>query len=363
MAFNVAANICAPILAHDPSAFPSTFGVLGADWLQLTLLALLCSLLALSLVYILTKLLGGGAAGGSAPLNAWVKFEFFQLFATAMLVVLTSSVIIFGMCSFDMSLLDNSPNSHYVNNVTGQPLNMLDIIQNYFAKLEQVAYMLFAFFVYVVGILNNMAKLALQSGPVGTGFSESPLESLLQINNLLFLMVSGFVISFLTLQVQMRMMGYISVAALYYLFPFGIFFRAFEPTRAFGGTLMGLSIALFLFYPILLVFNDYMIYGSIDDMRQELDAGIVSTDAQLGSNTDAAPTLADGQSLATELTNGGIASGISNSITFLFKPIMLYFIAAVVLPIINFTLLVEIARGLTKLLGEEMDVTNLTRLI
>jgi hypothetical protein len=42
---------------------------------------------------------------------------------------------------------------------------------------------------------------------------------------------------------------------------------------------------------------------------------------------------------------------------------MFYIMAAVVLPIINFAVLVEITKGLTKIMGEELDVSNLTRLI
>jgi hypothetical protein len=42
---------------------------------------------------------------------------------------------------------------------------------------------------------------------------------------------------------------------------------------------------------------------------------------------------------------------------------MLYFIAAVVLPVINFAVLAEVARALTHLLGEEIDISNLTRMI
>jgi len=45
------------------------------------------------------------------------------------------------------------------------------------------------------------------------------------------------------------------------------------------------------------------------------------------------------------------------------KPIMVYFIAAVMLPVINFIVLVEIARSATGFLGDEIDVSNLTRLI
>jgi hypothetical protein len=387
MTLNIAENICRPATLGD---FPNSFGVLGAGWIPLVLLALLCSLLALSAIYILSKILGGsGIPASSAPsagmgmaypgmtqssaLNAWVKFEFFQLFATATLVVLTSSVIIFGMCSFDMSFLDNSLTSHYVSHVSGhegEPLNMLQIVENYFDDLEGVGYMLFGFLMAVVGYINFIARLALTSHPLGVGFSESPLESLLQLNNLIFMMVSGFVISFLSLNLQLRMMEYISVAALYYMFPFGIFFRAFEPTRAFGGTLMGLAIALFLFYPMLLVFNDFMIYGAITDVTQEMNnsgmlAGANANLSQITSLTHGTDSITSANTavLMTKVGTGNVASGITTETTWLLKPLMLYFIAAIILPVINFTILVEIARGLTKTLGEEVDVTNLTRLI
>jgi hypothetical protein len=45
------------------------------------------------------------------------------------------------------------------------------------------------------------------------------------------------------------------------------------------------------------------------------------------------------------------------------KPAMLYVMAAVILPVINFAILVEIARSLTSMLGEDLDVSNLTRMI
>ena len=55
--------------------------------------------------------------------------------------------------------------------------------------------------------------------------------------------------------------------------------------------------------------------------------------------------------------------GITGGFLFLIKPLMLYVIAAVVLPVINFIVLVEITRGATSFLGDEIDVSNLTRLI
>jgi hypothetical protein len=43
--------------------------------------------------------------------------------------------------------------------------------------------------------------------------------------------------------------------------------------------------------------------------------------------------------------------------------LMVFSIAAVLLPIINFMIYIEIARELSKLMGTEMDLSNLTRMI
>ncbi len=352
MGLNIAENICAPILSGAPSDFPGSFGILGADWLQLTFLALLASLLALSIIYMLSFFLKQNAAA------AWAKFELFQLFATAMLVVMTSSVLIVGMCSFDMRILD--PDRYADPQNPNRPMNMLDIVDRYFGELEKAGGMLFAAFLFIINILTNLFKAMFLSSPLGVGGNESPLESLMQLNNMFFILISGFVISFLMLGVQTRMVEYISIAALYYLFPFGVFFRAFEPTRAFGGTLIGLSISLFLFYPALLVFNDYVVYGPVSEINQELEDSIDRGDTQVSGQQGGMP---DSQVIVNGIESGDLASGIGGSVLVVFKPLMLYFVAAVVLPIINFIILVEVARGLTRLLGEEVDITNLTRLI
>ena len=351
MGLNIAENVCAPILSGSPSAFPGSFGILGADWIGLTFLALLCSLFALVIVYVLSSIFKQNAAA------VWAKFELFQLFATAILVLMTTSFIIFGMCSFDMRILD--PQRYADPNNPDQMRNLLDIVEDYFRHIEATGNLLFGILVYLVNWLTGLARLGLRSSPIGVGWNENPLESLMQLNNMFFILISGFVISYLMVVVQLRIIEFMSIASLYYLFPFGIFFRAFEPTRAFGGTLIGIAITFFLFFPVLIVFNDYMVYGAMDEANAQMVGAIASGDAQMqqGNASPSGIFIADGAQ------DGSLERGLSSSVSFVFRPLMLYMIAAVVLPVINFTILVEIARGLTKLLGEEVDVTNLTRLI
>lgn len=368
----LAETVCKQVLTNAGAltTSPQSFGILGTGWLPLTALALASSLLILVLMNIFASFLR------NQQLAAWCKFELFQIFGTAVIALLVITAIVEGMCGFDMSFLDSSAGSHYKNCAPNQLMkgspthcNMYEIADRYLGELENVGELLFYYLMWVVKWINFLSKITWESRPLGFGSSDSPLDSLSQVNSLFFYMIGGFVTSFVLLQLQVRILDYMSIAVLYYLFPFGIFFRAFEPTRGFGGTLIGLSLAFFLFYPIIIVFNDYMMHGSISDTRNSAsvmselgfavdDANAKAKEGKTGTNQ----TAVAGQDPSL-LPKDAISNDITGSIMFLLKPVALYFIAAVVLPIINFIVLVEITRGLTELFGEEVDVSNLTRLI
>jgi len=357
----------------NPNLFPEYFGILGNGWFSLSLVALLTSLLILALVYMAAAILR------NQQLISWTKFELYQVLATAVVVLFTIYAIVGGLCHFDLTFLGEDPSApygnRYIDPATGGKMSMYDIVQRYFDEMIKGGNLLFMYMMYVVKQINFLAKVMWLSSPLGVGSSESPLESLGQMNNLLFIMVSGYIVSYLLLYLQLRMVEYLTIAVLYFLFPFGIFFRAFEPTRTFGGTLIGLSISLMLFYPILLVFNDYIVWKSLDVPASQTEVGAAifqaeSSDNFYGSNKATYTRMSNELQLmriSDESTRSammeGFSTGIVGGILFLLKPIMQYFIGAVVLPVIDFILLVEITRGVTHFFGEEIDITNLTRLI
>lgn len=356
-------KVCEAIIGST-ATFPTQWGILGASWVELTGLALLGSLLMLALVYMLGNLLR------NQQLLAWSKFELFQILATAV-VVISSIAWVAGMCSFDMTFLDAA---HYSDPAYYPPNpHMDDIIQNYFNQIEEVGGLIFYYLMSTIKWINFIAKALWTSNPMGIGSVDSPLESLAQVNSLFFFMMGGYVTSFLLLQLQMRMLNYMAVACIFYLYPLGIFFRAFEPTRAFGGTMIGLSLAMFLFYPIVLVFNDYLIWHQLYDpadphaVKGELYGAIGTADANANKpnaqSLQQNPKQLDPNTAQGKTMRNGLVENTVSGVMFLFKPIMVYMIAAVVLPVINFIVVVEITRGLTAMFGEEIDVTNLTRLI
>lgn len=328
--------------------FPAVFGLLGSDWMMLSVLALLVSLLMLSLAYIFANFLR------NQPLLAWTKFEMFQIFATALILSMTYMAVV-TTCSLDMGFLDDGSGSYLGK-------SMYDIIEDYFGTLKSTGALLFGYLMIVVRIIGVVSGITYLSNPIGLGMDDSPMQSLGQLNTIVFYMMSGFSTSYLLIGIQMRIVDYMGYAALYYLLPFGIFFRAFEPTRNFGGTLIGLSMTFFLFYPVILVFNDRLLRGPLQEQGVVLSAAETGMQTTIGSgnpDTSESPSQAFGTPTAATDLVGGISSGL----IFALKPLMLYFIAAVILPALSFIVLVETARSLTRLLGEEIDVSNLTRMI
>ena len=327
--------------------------VLGSDWLLLSVLALVVSTIALSLLYMLASFLRNTA------LLTWTKFELFQVFGTVAIMVFFGTTLL-GICTFDMSWLN--PQSQ--QNPHGYPvgINMYQIIDDYFSKMQEVGYTIFLYIMYISKILTYMSRLTVMSSPLGVGSNENPLETMGQLNSLIFIMLSGFITSFLMLQLQMRMLDYLAFACLGFLFPFGIFLRCFEPTRSFGGTLLGISVSLFLFYPILMVFNDYVMYAQLSAITAEQKSYIQAADTASKSNETGKP---DAGTQMGALWGGfnSFSELLADGVLIFVKPVMVYFVGAVMLPVINFIVLVEITRGTTAFMGDELDVSNLTRLI
>jgi len=361
---SLALTACTPIIGAG-ATFPNVFGVLAGDWKVLTFLALLCSLLALTLIYIFANFLR------NQGLLTWCKFELFQALGTATIFIFIL-VWATGMCEFKMNFLnDPARGIDYGDGTAGNPYkNMYAIVDSYFDTLKNLGYVLFSYAMYISKIITFWQKVTYFSSPLGLGVTDNPLDSLGQLNSVLFFMISGFATSFLLLDLQRRMMEYMAYAALYYFLPFGIFFRGFEPTRGAGGALIGISLAFFLFYPVTLTFNDYMTRSTFTSVYGELDqAAVTATNSinggGLNKEEDAKNNLnqVDINQQSGQANTQSMISGLSSATIFLIKPVALYMIAAVVLPVINFIVLVEITRGLTKLMGDELDVSNLTRLI
>lgn len=391
MAVCVPFNGGAPAFGFGPGGFPTVFGLdvsLGGSWLGFAFVAMMAGTMVLTMLFFLSQLLHNG------KLEAWVKFEFFQVLATAVLAGLIAASI-WGMCTFDASILDTARyrSGDYQScstTVNGQmSVPPYCIAQKYLWHMRAIGQDIFQALMALNYVFSYMFKMVWESRPLGIGYTIEPLAGFQQLQNLFLIGISGFVVSFLSVIIQQKVLDYMLIAMPFFFMPIGIVLRSFPVTREFGGAVMALVISSLFFYPLLIVFNDVMLYSEMQDLQtgRALDPAFKQAMASMnranwdkGTSTSATG-LADyqkaGDYISTGLTpdfrsipwQGGtlpIQEEMKEMSYFIFWPwqvVMVYVIAAVVLPLINFIVYVEIARGFSKLLGAELDLTNISRMI
>ncbi|MFH0927354.1 MAG: hypothetical protein V1822_02130 [Candidatus Micrarchaeota archaeon] len=404
------------------SAFTQTSfeNALGGDWLALVFLGLLGMVFLLSLIYMAAQIFR------FPKMEAWARFELFQVLATAVIAIMVAGSL-YWMCHFDVTFMygPNGGASQKLIEESKADCGMAGAdeftpycaAQGFLGKLETRGRDMAQILIAINYVLSYMFSVIWNSSPMGIGFAVEPLAGFNQIMNVFLVAVSGFVLSYLTVLVQMRVLDYFLIAIPFYFLPLGLLLRTFAPTREFGGAVVGFSVASLFFYPMLLVLNDAAIFAPFDAfvnnsgvLANSFYSGDESAYAKYtGSMADVSQSimgngiqpLEGGQQMDENFgiydgvdrsglpvedgggrdisqvskfftepdpdTQNSIIGGrtweLSETIFWPYQLIFVYSIAAVVLPIINFVVYIEIARELTHLFGVQMDLTNLTRLI
>ena len=449
--------------------------VLGGNWMHLVLLGLLLSSGLIVLLYMLSRALR------IPRLEGWTRHEFFQIAATAGLALLAAGLL-WQMCTFNISFLSPDyqgpagaalmasacPGTH--PQVNGQSVvTPYCAAQSYLSRIKARGEVLFTSLVGINGAMSYLFRITWESRPLGIGYTLEPLAGLQQIQNVFLVGVSGFLIAYLSVIIQMRILDYIVSAVPYYFLPMGLLLRCFPPTREFGGALIGFSFASLLFFPLILVVNDVMLYTSLQSVTTPTDAAgnpidFSTFNSQLyGSNPlvagplplqDLSKLRAGDSSLGVPVgrilyqrsdlaifqppasqdnyfaqvdsgsnqlmvykmsgtfspSSGGAAinerwgmyeshpnasgswpvknsqgtpiadftgqdpsapdqpldlrsSELTTALLWPAQMVMIFSLAAVLMPIINFMIYIEIARSMTRFVGAEMDLSNLTRMI
>ncbi len=470
-------NYCSTLL------FPAQ-GVPGAaipnvpwgSWMNLVFIGLLFSAVLMVMLYMLSRALR------IPRMEAWTRHEFFQILATAGLAIM-AGFLLFQMCTFNIAFLSASlyqspaglAEIHRACPNTPTEFNGRPIVTSYCAaeayltKIKQRGEVLFTSLIGINGAMSYLFRITWESRPLGIGYTLEPLAGLQQIQNVFLVGVSGFMVSYLSLLIQQRILDYMMVAVPFYFMPLGLLLRCFAPTREFGGSLMGFCFASLLFFPLILVVNDVVIYTSLDDVTspklangnvislEELNQQIYGSNTKMGGpiglmdlskigtsshslgipiakilyqradliifqsdktkpvyyfarkestssgdkiqlyqmtgsfDTNAAgaginerwgmyeplPDSKGNYPMKTTSTGTPIQyftdpdpsasapreNQLATSMLWPAQMVMIFSVAAVLMPIINFMIYIEIARGITRVIGHEMDLSNLTRMI
>ncbi|MBS3069550.1 hypothetical protein J4441_04250, partial [Candidatus Micrarchaeota archaeon] len=278
-------DICKDITLQSTAGdISSKFTGAGMDWLPLVLVGLAITVGFLVVLYMLGNFMR------NAKLLAWVQSELFQVFATGMLASLIMALIL-GTCNFPADILSGSAEDagrsiyavadSYIDWGVLQGVKVFGLIisANFFVGLTSGFY--FAF------------------DPLGVGSRLSPMGAFSQISNIMYVMMSTFMVSFLVFATQKLIIEYIVLAMTYFFLPLGLIMRALSPTREFGGAMVGLALGMLIFYPLLVVFNKTLVQGP---MEREFDK--MSTDLK---NLDVVSVLSQMELMPKKMLVGGIS--------------------------------------------------------
>ena len=315
-----------------------------ASWQVLSALGIVTSWFIVSLAYMVGNFLD------NIGLMARAKSEIWEIITTT-LILGSVLVIVSTACTF--------PGSYINPALTSDSGNLFKVAENYLFWLRNAT---MATFKDLMTMNNSISKKLSMMGGVGyfgIGLSAQPFAGLQPLMNILNLFMNAVMICLIITIAQITILKFIEAGAFSVLLPVGIVCRSFPFTRQFGGSLIAISIGLFIFYPLMLVVDD-AIMGS-PSLNPANISVINSEHVEAGEPRDVASSMAaaGGTGAALGVVDLVIAYFVNKPVTGLGGIAL----AALILPAINGVVFVAVVRDLSRALGQEVDVTSLTRVI
>ncbi|MCX6776153.1 MAG: hypothetical protein NT130_04885 [Candidatus Micrarchaeota archaeon] len=276
----------------------------------------------------------------------WAK-EQMQEACLSMVIVLFVIGLVSFLCSLDLrtlgmeaSCICTDPTEVYPACTTGSSCNFVDAGYGMLMEMYKIIMYGFLTLTAMQALLASVSTITIGLAPGGIGIIFNPFGMAGDIasslrDGMIVLMISA--IFTLTQMVLLKMTESLFVI----LFPIGIILRSFGATRGFGGGLIAIAIGFFLLYPLLVI----LFYGSV--------LGSIQTDY------NSMTTSMQGKGLDASTSNWFGGDMLSSVVGFVGKTIL----GALFIPLLMFMILVAFVKGLSTALGEEVDVSNLTRLI
>ncbi len=322
-----------------------------ASWQVLSALGILVSWFVLSLTYMVGSLLD------NVGLMARAKAEVWEIITTT--IILASVIVIASAaCTFPAS---------YVNPILGASTdNMFKVSENYLFWLGNKTMQVFADLMDMNNTISVLLSIMGGFNIFGIGLTMQPFAGLQPLMNIMNLFMNGAMICMITAVAQMTVLKFIEAGVLSVLLPAGIVCRSFPFTRQFGGSLIAIALGLYIFYPLMLVVDDAIMGSPSRDPR----AGGIGYSGS--SNT--AAIIASVPFMMVGFFLGG-ASGAASMFSPTLDMVVTYFVnkpivglgevalAAFILPAINGVVFVAVVRDLSRILGQEVDVSSLSRIV
>lgn len=149
------------------------------------------------------------------------------------------------------------------------------------------------------------------------------------------------------------------------LLPIGVIFRSIPQTRGGGNALIGLSVALFLVYPLMLYMNYQAYTYQFGDIASRSNVEEITSSFTLSSGVGA---LAVGliwlRSITGMLLGIPFLMGLITTVLDVYADVLYtVFVLSIFLPLLNIFVTLTVARELSKYFGTEINISAFVKLI
>jgi hypothetical protein len=348
-----------------------------SSWQALAGMALVVSSVLLAFLYIFSVLFR------NENLKNFVKLEISELFITALIIsLLIGGVGALGQFKYASLVPASAVPAHMAD------ANVYNVTETYFRQVgSDMAQWLELN--YILGVyVDSLASVTPYARPLGVGLVASPLAGLASpFKQLLYNMSVALSIAYIINFAQLYVFLFAIAGSLHYYLPFGVILRSFTPTRRIGGALIGLSVSFLFIFPALYSFNYMMFYsddqGPMVTFRNFLDYNM-GEDGGGDKDPERGLFREDGEfeNFYRENQSAGFIDLVVEKIGDLgrlftsvigkfFTMMMVIPLATIgrafalgfILPAFNTMLMIQATKYISKTIGEEVDISTLTRLI
>lgn len=324
------------------------------DWQMLSGAAIFASVAIITFLYLVNKFFQNAEGTG------WAKIELYEVFVSVLIimgVVVASNLA----CTAHASWLFPGTTLPAEYNIYEGAVYYLE---EFSSGIMHITTALYGFY----SGLDLISSMKLTGRPLGIGTQVQPTAGLVAtmkpgFTNAFNILITAFIIN----KVQIFLVFFVALGFLKYYLPLGLFLRSFTPTRRIGGTIIALCLGFLFVYPFLILMEGEMglkTLRSSERLVGSFSSGVsgVAGEEMVGwwEQSFGAMGIFDFIGRLGRSAIGVLAFGIlyvaGNAAGYAFL-VGLFF------PAFNTLILVTTIRYLSRSMGEEIDVTNLTRLI
>jgi len=325
-----------------------------SNWKVLSAIALMVSFSFIGLIYI------AGRVFDNNRLTNMAKNDLQQTVITAVMVFVIFTPLVLGICSFRISFSG-----------LGSDMTLFEGATKYFDYARAVALNSFSKASSATMWITGMSNIYVGSGYSINSFSInlSPWSSLSVLTAITSSIMNWLLLQIAIADAQKVIVDVVQASFLGLLLPAGIVLRSFAPLRQIGGILIAIALGLFLIHP--LVFSlSYMLIGAPAVPSYEatnytpkllgyiavIAGAVITANLMKMAGPLLIVTLLLGIWPMTINETINIATGTMTGLgTTLF--------VVLVLPSLAWIYIAAFVRDISRMLGEEIDISSLSRLI